>query len=151
MKKTLAAALLAALLLSACAPTIETRGNLISDAKFKMISAGTSSRADVEQQWGPPTNVSTLDPNTWYFIGETTAQEGVFAPEVTKRRLIRVKFDAADKVTEVADIDPKLATEIKPVDRATPTAGKEYTMFQQFIGNLGKFNPDTKGANKAGP
>jgi outer membrane protein assembly factor BamE (lipoprotein component of BamABCDE complex) len=146
MKKILALVLL----LAACAPTIETRGNLVSDTKFKEIQAMTSSRADVEQKWGPPTTYSTLDPNTWYYIGETTAQEGVFAPEVEKRRLIRVKFDASDKVTEIAEIDPKKGKDIDPVDRRTPTAGREYTVFQQFIGNLGKFNKDGAAKNGSG-
>jgi outer membrane protein assembly factor BamE (lipoprotein component of BamABCDE complex) len=151
MSRHLTCILAAVLLLGACAPTIETRGNMISDAKFKLVAAGTSNRADVEQQWGPPTNVSTLDPGTWYYIGETTAKEGVFEPKVTKRRMIQVKFDAQDKVVAVNDIDPKLARKIEPEDRVTPTAGKEYTMFQQFIGNLGKFNPNAGKAQGHGP
>jgi outer membrane protein assembly factor BamE (lipoprotein component of BamABCDE complex) len=142
MKKYLILVFTSLIWLSACAPTVETRGNMISDLKFKEVTAGVSNRSDVEQKWGPPTTDSTLDPNTWYYIGETTAQEGVFAAEVTKRRLIRVKFDQTDKVVEIADIDPKKGQNISPVSRTTPTAGKEFTIFQQFIGNLGKFNSD---------
>jgi outer membrane protein assembly factor BamE (lipoprotein component of BamABCDE complex) len=135
--------LLPALLwLGACAPTVETRGNLISDIRYKMVTPQVSTRADVEQQWGPPTTVSTLDPNTWYYIGETTERQGIKAAKVVKRRMVRVRFDAADMVTELADLDPRAARPIEPVDRKTATAGKEYTMFQQFIGNLGKFNSD---------
>jgi len=142
MKNRLLSLLTICLMLGACAPTVVTRGNMISDSRFKDIVAGTSSRADVEQKWGPPTTASTLDPNTWYYIGETTAQKGVFAPEVQKRRLIRVKFSDKDIVAEVTDMDPKLAENIDPVDRRTPTAGREFTVFQQFVGNLGKFNSD---------
>ena len=136
-----------ALSLAACAPTIETRGNLISDTKFAQIEAHSSTRADVQQKWGPPTTYSTLDPNTWYYIGERTAQEGVFAPEVEKRRMIRVKFDYDDTVKEVTELDTAQAQEVNLVERRTPTAGKEYTAFQQFVGNLGKFNkpvPETR-------
>ena len=132
------------LLLSACSPIVETRGNLISDLKYAEIQPMVSTRADVSQKWGPPTVVSTLDPNTWYYIGETTAQKGIYAPAVQKRRMICVKFDpATDTVASLADIDPKTAKNIDPVDRKTPTAGKEYTVLQQFIGNLGKYNTDT--------
>jgi outer membrane protein assembly factor BamE (lipoprotein component of BamABCDE complex) len=144
MKKTLSLCL-ALLTLCACAPTVETRGNMISDNKFKEVQAGTSTRADVQQKWGPPTTISTLDPNVWYYIGETDAQEGVFAAEVEKRRLIRVTFTGDDKVAEVTDMNPKLARNVKPVDRTTPTAGREFTVFQQFVGNLGKFNSDKAG------
>ncbi len=144
MKKRLILALLLPLLMAACSPSINTRGNLISDNKFREVQPVMSSRADVEQKWGPPTTVSTLDPNTWYYIGETTEQEGVFAPKVTKRRIICVKFDAKDMIVSIDDVDPKLAKDIKPSERTTPTAGKEYTMFQQFVGNIGKFNSDQK-------
>lgn len=128
---------------SACTPIVETRGNLVSPSNLRDIQPMTSTRADVSQKWGPPTTVSSMDPNTWYYIGETTAQEGVYASKVTKRQIIRVKFDMTDTVTEVTQIDPKLARDIEPSDRRTPTAGKDFTMLQQFIGNLGKFNTDT--------
>jgi len=129
----------------ACTPTVVTRGNLISQTKFDLISPQKSTRADVMQAWGPPTTTSPFDQNVWYYIGETTKQKGIYAPEVEKRRIIRVKFDPAnnDTVLEVADFDPKLAKDVEMVSRTTPTAGKEFTAVQQFIGNLGKFNQDT--------
>lgn len=146
MRRYFTASLLAASLLLAagCAPTVETRGNLVSDVKYAQVKPFSSTRADVEQSWGPPTTVSTLDPNTWYYIGETTAQEGIFAHEVIERRMIRVRFSDTDTVTSIEEIDPKLAQNVDPVERKTPTAGREYTMFQQFVGNLGRFNKDPK-------
>lgn len=130
---------------SACTPIVATRGNLLSEDKVAAIQPAVSSRADVEQQWGPPTTIAPFDSNVWYYIGETTAQKGIFEPEVTKRQMIRVTFGSDDKVEQVAAIDPKDGREIAFVDRKTSTAGKEFTAFQQFVGNLGKFNTDTVG------
>lgn len=145
MKKSLASILILALTLAACTPTIATRGNLISDAKFEQVQAGKT-RADVVQAWGPPTATSSFDQNTWYYIGETTATRGIYAPEVTKRRIVRVRFNPAnnDTVTEIADLDTKAAHDVDLVTRTTPTAGKDFTFVQQFIGNLGKYNSDAK-------
>lgn len=139
-------AALVALALTACTPTVVTRGNMVSDTKFQQVQPKTSTRADVMKLWGPPTTASSFDPNTWYYIGETTSQRGIYAPEVEKRRLIRVRFDPAnnDTVLEVADLDPSQAKDIEFVDRETPAAGKEFTALQQFFGNIGKYN-----ANKA--
>ena len=92
---------------------------------------------------GPPTTVPAFDPNTWYYAGETTSQKGIFEPEVTARQVVKVLFGPDDVVTEVTVMDPKLAQNIDPVDRKTPTAGKEFTAFQQFVGNIGKFNPNS--------
>lgn len=135
---------------AACSPTVATRGNLISDTKFPAVKAQESRRADVVAAWGPPTTVSSFDPNTWYYIGETTSQRGIFAPEVEKRRLVRVRFnpDDGETVAAVDDLDPKQAQDIDFAARRTPTAGKEFTAIQQFVGNLGKYN--SSAANKQG-
>jgi outer membrane protein assembly factor BamE (lipoprotein component of BamABCDE complex) len=131
-------------MLSACSPTITAHGSFISPSKREQVTAMTSTRADVQTLWGPPTAVAPFDPKIWYYIGEVNSQQGIFAPEVEKRELIKVTFDDLDTVTEVAAIDPKLAQEIELVERKTQTAGKEYTAVQQFIGNMGKFNKSKK-------
>ena len=128
--------------LSACSPITATRGNLISDTKFQEVKPHSSNRAEISKIWGPPTTTSSFDGNTWYYIGETTKQRGVFAPEAVKRRMIRVKFDPADNDTiiEVSDLDINKAKDIALVERKTPTAGREFTILQQFVGNIGKYN-----------
>jgi len=131
-------------MLSACSPTITAHGSFISPSKREQVTALTSTRADVQTLWGPPTAVAPFDPKIWYYIGEVSSQQGIFAPEVEKRELIKVTFDDMDTVTEVAAIDPKLAQEIDLVERKTQTAGKEYTAIQQFVGNMGKFNKAKK-------
>jgi len=138
-------ALLSPLFLSlgACTPTVVTRGNLLSDTQLQKVQPQKSTRADVMQAWGPPTVAPLFDTNTWYYIGERTSQKGVFAPEVENRRLVRIKFSPAnnDTVVAVDDLDPKLAENITPVSQTTPAAGKDFTFMQQFIGNIGKYNP----------
>ena len=106
------------------------------------MSVETSKRSDVITQWGPPSAVSSFDQNTWYYIGETTEQKGIFAPEVIARRIIEVKFNPEDYETVIAinDINPSQAKDINIVERKTPTAGKEFTILQQLIGNMGKYN-----------
>ena len=135
---------LAVLTAASCTPIKATRGNLLAESKIAKIHPAISSRAEVEQIWGPPTTVAPFDPNVWYYIGETTEQQGVFEPEVTRRQMIRVTFGADDLVDQLAAIDPANSQEIAFIDRKTPTAGKEFTAFQQFVGNLGKFNTDKR-------
>jgi outer membrane protein assembly factor BamE (lipoprotein component of BamABCDE complex) len=138
------------LLLPACSPIITTHGNMLPESKLKQVTPNVSTRADVMSYWGPPTTVSAFDNNTWYYIGETDSHKGVFAPEVEKRQMIKVTFDTDDKVTGVSIVDNKLAKNVDFVPRKTPTAGKEYTAAQQFIGDLGKFNKSDK-KPKSGP
>ena len=145
---TIAIVFTALLAASACTPVVATRGNLLSENKMSVVQPGVSTRADVSQAWGPPTTIAPFSQNVWYYIGETTEQKGIFEPEVTKRQMVRVTFAADDKVEQVAALDPKDGREIAFVDRKTSTAGKEFTAFQQFVGNLGKFNTNQIEANR---
>lgn len=137
-------ALAALLMASACSPSVATHGNMVSKSAQAQIEPGVSTRPDVATLWGPPTNVPAFEPNTWYYIGETTSQRGIFEAQTDTRQILKVTFSPEDIVTSVENVDTKVAQNVEPVDRRTPTAGKEYTVFQQFVGNLGKFNPNTK-------
>ncbi len=130
--------------IAACTPRVQTHGNLLTQNKIAEVSPQTSLRADVERIWGPPSAVAPFDDKTWYYIGEVTSQSGIFAPEVQQRQVVQVSFDDTDAVTLVATLDPKRAQEIDYVARRTPTAGREFTAFQQFVGNLGRFNQNVQ-------
>ena len=136
---------------TACTPTVETRGNLIIQSKLADIQPDLSTRADVEQKWGPPTAIASFDNKTWYYIGQQTETMGVFKPEVTARNIIAVHFNDMDTVTSVEQIDPNKGREISLVERKTPTAGKEFNFIQQLIGNVGRFNADTLQKPSSGP
>lgn len=130
----------AVVVLAACSPRISNYGNGLTQTKLGVVVPMESTRADVEQQWGPPSTVSPFNPNVWYYMSETTAQKGIFEAQVQKRQLIRVTFNDQDQVVSIAQLDPHNGREVNFVDRTTPTAGKEYTAVQQIIGNLGKYN-----------
>lgn len=142
IKKTvlLAGAVVLAAQVAACTPRVANRGNLLTQSKIAELSPEGAIRADVQRLWGPPSAVAPFDENTWYYIGEVTSQKGIFAPDVEQRQVVRVSFDENEEVTEIAMLDPEKAQKINYVARRTPTAGREFTAFQQFIGNLGRFN-----------
>jgi len=148
IKKTLllASAAVLAAQVAACTPRVATRGNLLSQSQIAELSPESALRADVQRVWGPPSAVSPFDDKTWYYIGEITSQKGIFAPEVEQRQVVKVTFSDENAVTEIAMLDPAQAQKIDYVARRTPTAGREFTAFQQFVGNLGRFiqNIDNK-------
>jgi outer membrane protein assembly factor BamE (lipoprotein component of BamABCDE complex) len=127
-------------LITACAPTVISRGNMVSDAKFSKITPLVSTKYDVNALWGPPTTVAPFDPNTWYYIGETTHELGILKKETVKRRVIEIKFSADDKVSSITPFNPDDEADVAMIQKRTPTAGAEPTVIRQFIGNIGKFN-----------
>ena len=56
---------------------------------------------------------------------------------------VAIDFDSAGRVSDVRRYGLDDGREIQPVDRATPTKGREVTLLQQLFGNIGRFNDRT--------
>lgn len=136
LKMGLAALVLLAL--SACAPTIANRGNMVDPEKLAEVKVGETTREQVVSAIGSPTQVGTFDENVWYYYGRSTKQYSFLDPEVVKQQAIEVRFNDEGIVTAVNQLDPKEAQDISPVARRTPTYGHETTFVEQLVGNLGK-------------
>jgi outer membrane protein assembly factor BamE (lipoprotein component of BamABCDE complex) len=148
MKHRILFALGIALLLAACEPTIASRGNILEPDKLAEIHAGTSTREDVATKLGTPTQISTFDDKTWYYIGRQTQQYSFLDPEVLKQKAVEIKFDDQGVVTAVNDLDLSQAEYVDTVGRSTPTYGNDNTLIQQLIGSLS--HPVPKQAKQEG-
>lgn len=133
-----------AFVLSACTPTIASRGNLVSDDQIGEVISGFHTRSDVLRYMGSPTTKAPFDENVWYYIGQETAKKGILDPKIVAERVVQVTFDAEGTVLEVVDLDAQHLN--LPVERSkTATHGNEITFMQQLLGNVGRFNPATAG------
>ena len=130
-----------ALSASACSPVVHQRGNLLENHQMEQITALESTRSDVLRNLGSPTTKSTFDPNVWYYIGQETHKRGILDPEVVQERIVLVAFNEEGFVETIQDVDRERLN-IPYVREKTPTHGNETTVMQQFLGNLGKFNPN---------
>jgi outer membrane protein assembly factor BamE (lipoprotein component of BamABCDE complex) len=130
-----------ALTLAACAPTVANRGNILDADTLRDIKPGVSTREEVATKLGTPTQVSTFDDKIWYYIGRRTEQYSFLDPEVVKQKAVEVRFDDKGVVLAVNDLDLAGAEDIVPVDRATPTYGRDDTFIKQLLGNLSHPTP----------
>lgn len=134
---------LLALSTSACEKAIQVRGNLPEPDTVTRIQPGTHSREDVARLLGSPSTISTFQDSKWYYIGQKTTAVAFFEPEVLDRNVLVVAFDDTGTVVETQQISLADGRDIDPVDRETPTEGRELTFFQQIFGNIGRFTlPD---------
>jgi len=127
-------------LATACSPTVDLRGHLPSQEALERLAPGIQSRNDVIEILGTPSMVASFGDETWYYVGEKTERIAFLEPEVLERSVIALRFDRDGRLTAVDHLGLKDGKEIEPVDRTTPTAGKELTLLEQLIGNLGRFN-----------
>lgn len=130
--------------LTACTPTVANRGHIVDPDKLAEVKVGESTRENVANILGSPSQIGTFDETVWYYFGRNTKQYSFLNPEVVKQQAVEVRFNDEGIVTELKTLDPKLAENISPVSRKTPTYGHETTVFEQLLGNLGRPGNPTK-------
>ena len=137
--KHLITSVAAIIVLSACSPTINERGNIVQDYQIEQITTGIHTRLDVLKILGSPTTQAPFNDNLWYYIGQKTEKRGVFDEEVAEERIVAVKFDPEGVVRAIQEVENERVD--IPLERSkTKTHGNEITIPQQLLGNLGKFN-----------
>lgn len=137
-------AVVATLAAPACAPVVELRGNLPPPEQVELVKVGTTSRDEVQSLLGTPSNVTPFGDETWHYISTVTERKAFFEPVVLERKVITVVFDRSGTVRALDTKGLQDGKEITPVDRETPSAGKEMTILQQMLGNVGKFSKESK-------
>jgi outer membrane protein assembly factor BamE (lipoprotein component of BamABCDE complex) len=133
--------LLFCLTTSACTPVKATRGNLLEQEQVSQVLLGEHHKADVMRILGTPTTKAIFDENKWYYVGMHTEQMAFLDPEVTEKKVLTVEFDENDIVSAVNTIDNE-GYDVPISSRETPTSGKDLTVIQQILGNVGRFNTD---------
>jgi len=140
--RRLAAAAVLALSLAgiACTPTQDTRGAMPDPSVVAELIPGATTRDKVIEVLGSPSATATFEKETWYYIGKKTETLAFFTPKVVEQRVVALHFDASGVLQEVETFDGTTARDVNLVDRETPTKGKELTIIQQMLGNVGRFN-----------
>ncbi|HSR72504.1 MAG TPA: outer membrane protein assembly factor BamE [Kiloniellales bacterium] len=136
---------LAVLALSGCESGVTVRGNMPDPDIASQIQPGVHTREDVSSLLGSPSTISTFQDRKWYYIGQKTSQFAFFEPEILERDVLVVSFDEDGRVAETRNYDLADAQQIDPVDRITPTEGKDLTILQQLLGNIGRFGGKEEG------
>jgi outer membrane protein assembly factor BamE (lipoprotein component of BamABCDE complex) len=139
--QALAALPIAALSLASCTSSISTHGHRLDAAALAQIEPGQSVEGDVIQLLGSPSSLATFDDRTWYYVSQRTERHSFYHTTVVSQDVVAIGFDDQGTVSRVDRHDLNGAREIDLVDRETPTSGNEMSVLEQFLGNIGRFNP----------
>ncbi len=135
----LATMLAAAVALSACAPRLTVRGNLPREAQLAKIVIGKQTREEVAAILGSPSAQGTFDDRIWYYISRKTKKIAFLDEQVVDQQIVAVYFTDKDIVQAIQRYDANDLRQIGMIERQTPTVGKELSILEQLIGNLGRF------------
>lgn len=125
--------------LNGCSPIVAQRGSMPDVDAIATITPHKSTKNDVERVLGSPSSINMYGDETWLYVGETTETVAFFESKVSERSVLLITFDKDGLVTSMESHGLDEARDIRPVDRVTPTVGKNMTAIDQLIGNLNRF------------
>lgn len=128
---------------AACTPTVENRGNLPHPEVLAQVKPGKSTRDDVQSLLGSPSSTLTYGDETWHYISARSEQVAFFHPKFTDRTVVSLTFDPAGVVKKMLIRGLADGQDIEIVERETPAAGKDLTVLEQLLGNVGRFSKDS--------
>jgi outer membrane protein assembly factor BamE (lipoprotein component of BamABCDE complex) len=149
-RRLLPAAALLTLALAGCHATVDPRGNLPTPEQLSQIKPGVTDKATVTRILGSPSSVAEFEPNTWYYISQKTKEIAFFKPEIIDQQVLAIDFDKDGTVHDVRrrTLDDRVA--VSPNPHATPAPGREFTVWEQLIGNFGRFSSAASGLKTGG-
>lgn len=136
----LTAALLAgSLSLGACSPITSYSGFQAIDASPNDVKVGTDTKSTVRGRLGTPSATSTFDPNVWFYVAQVKARVAFRKPQITQREVTAITFNKETEAVEAVDrLTLKDGKVIAFNGRETPTRGREMTILEQLLGNVGR-------------
>lgn len=135
-----AVAVLAALALGACTPTVSNHGYRLDAARLERIRPGVTSREEVARLLGSPSTRATLDDRIWYYVTQRTERASFYNEALVGQEVVAIRFDAAGLVEKIDRAGLESAQAVVPVAETTPTRGSELTLLEQMVSNIGRFN-----------
>jgi len=134
------AAIAAALLSStACAPIVSYSGFQAIESDPKDVKVGADTKSTVRGKLGSPSATSTFDPNVWFYMNQIKQRVAFQRPSVIARNVTAISFNKESETVEsVNNYTLKDGKVVAFNGRETPTRGRELTILEQLLGNVGR-------------
>jgi outer membrane protein assembly factor BamE (lipoprotein component of BamABCDE complex) len=128
------------LALTGCVKDIDQRGNLPTNQSLAQLSIGEQTRQDVQGLLGTPATTAVFDDETWYYISSHTTMYAFYKTKEFDRTIYALSFDQRGILKDVRKFDMKDGHVVQIATRETPTKGREYSVLEQLLGNIGRFS-----------
>jgi outer membrane protein assembly factor BamE (lipoprotein component of BamABCDE complex) len=125
--------------LSACAPVTSYSGFQAIESDPKDVKIGTDTKSTVRTRLGSPSATGAFDTNTWFYMNQLKSRVAFKRPEVISRNITEITFNKDSELVEsVNSLTLKDGKVIAFNGRETPTRGRELTILEQILGNVGR-------------
>ena len=125
--------------MAACAPITSYSGFQAIESDPKDVKVGADTKSTVRGKLGSPSATSTFDPNVWFYMNQIKQRVAFRKPTVIARNVTAITFNKEnEQVESVNNYTLKDGKVIAFNGRETPTRGRELTILEQLLGNVGR-------------
>jgi outer membrane protein assembly factor BamE (lipoprotein component of BamABCDE complex) len=132
------AAVLACAGLSACSPTVAYTGFQAREEQPREVKVGVDTKSTILSRLGSPSVISTFEPNVWFYVSQVSTQAAYKRPKLRSRDIVAISFADDEKVKSVEAYDASKGFRIAYAKGETPTRGRQITVLEQLLGNVGR-------------
>lgn len=123
--------------LTACNPVLRTHGHRYTLGEEPNIQVDEDTRISVVQRLGTPSTSGTFEDDIWYYISSTRESLAYLRSSTRDRRILAIRFDPDGVVEEVLEYGLDDGRIVSYAARETPTRGRELSLLEQLLGNVG--------------
>ncbi len=140
VRRVLALSLVAAVMAApGCVSVRSAHGYILERGETELTGrVGLDTKESIIAKYGEPSMIGTFDPNAWYYLASFDQSRAFFRPRVKERAVVAFKFDETGHVKSVDSLTVDEGIAVKLASRETPTRGKELSVWEQLLGNVGQ-------------
>ncbi|MDO9224322.1 MAG: outer membrane protein assembly factor BamE [Caulobacter sp.] len=136
----------------ACMPMTNYSGFQAIEVNPADIKSGEDTKSTVMGKLGSPSATSTFDPNIWFYMSQITDRVAFYQPRVAARNVFAITFDpTTEQVVSVNAYTLRDGKVFAYNSRETPTRGRELSVLEQLLGNVGRGGMLPRDENENGP
>jgi outer membrane protein assembly factor BamE (lipoprotein component of BamABCDE complex) len=128
--------------ISACSNLyiLNETGNMPRANNIEKIIIGETNEKEVLKILGSPSTINKFNDKSYIYMSSKIKSIAFFKPEEIERNVLTIEFNKNNTVSKISRLNKQDGKEINISLDKTPTTGKELTVWEQIIGNIGRFN-----------
>jgi outer membrane protein assembly factor BamE (lipoprotein component of BamABCDE complex) len=128
---------LAGLAAGGCTPLKSHQGYVVDADLVNSVRPGVDNRQSVLATLGTPTFTSQFNKGQWFYVARDSRNLAFNNPHPVDQNTIAISFDDSGTVSAIRRIGMEQVASINPMDKTTPTLGRERSFFDELFGNIG--------------
>ncbi len=143
MRRSLAGAVLMALLLQACSAQFRNHGYVPPESALSALTLGVDTRDSVIAAVGRPTTTGVVGDNTLYYVQSRFRTFAYQAPEEIDREVLALSFAPNGTLGNIERFGLEDGRVVQLSGRRTAEIFADRTFLNQLLGNVGRFDAGT--------